>query len=120
MLHQVGAHMALSAHLQPQQLWGELEMETHTGCTPDGWRRYSGMQSVPWTIPGLPQRPVSVRDTQLLESCRECFKRDLAASGAAVAAHFPQPGGLQRATPQVTLMLAELLVGAQQALARSC
>ena len=27
--------MALAARLQPQQLWGELEMEAHTGCTPE-------------------------------------------------------------------------------------
>lgn len=47
------AHTALSAPLQAQQPWGELERETGTGCPPDG-SRLAALQPGCRVAPGPP------------------------------------------------------------------
>lgn len=73
-----------------------------------GWRHYTRVQSVPWTVPGLPSAQLASGIPSFWPAAEDALR----GTGAALAARFPQRGGLQRAIPQLSLILAELLVGA--------
>lgn len=93
---QTEEQLSPGAHVGPPNSCGKSWKWRHTLAAPQmtaGWRQYTRVQSVPLDCPWAAQRPVSIRDTQLLASCRGCFERDWGCPGRTFSPAQRSPKG---------------------------